>query len=78
MKANEAAMKVVQGEYAKAEAQASKVESAINEAIKNGKRGVSIEGEILEGSVQAKLRQLGYSVCYNNDQRDGGYTSITW
>ena len=76
-KANDAAIRVLSGQYEKAEQQAAKVESAITRAISSGERGVNIDGS-LEGSVQAKLRSMGYTVNYNNDQRDGNYTSITW
>ena len=76
-KANEAAIKVVQGQYQKAQAQATKVESTITKAIEAGQRGVSIDGKLEQG-VESNLRQMGYALTYNNDQRDGNYTHISW
>ena len=76
-KANEAAIKVVQGQYQKAQAQAAKVESAITKAVEAGQRGVSIDGKLEQG-VESNLRQMGYALTYNSDQRDGNYTHISW
>jgi hypothetical protein len=77
MKANEAAAKVVQGQYDKAMTQAAKVETCITKAIEDGRRTVSFDGKLEQG-VERNLRQMGYAVTYSNDQRDGNYTTITW
>jgi hypothetical protein len=75
--ANDAAAKVLQGQYEKAEVQSAKVESAILRAIQSGQRSVSL-GESLEQAVSNKLKNMGYETKYHSDQRDGSFTTITW
>jgi hypothetical protein len=72
-----AADQVIQGKYAKAEAQAKKVEAAILDAIKQGERKAYFT-ELLEHGVKAQLSAMGYSIRYESDQRDGSYSEITW
>lgn len=64
--ANDAAQKVLNGEYKKAQEQADVISKLIIAAINEGKRSISLDEFYIELAVKTQLEKLGYTVQSNS------------
>lgn len=64
--ANEAAQKVLQGDYKKAQEQADMISKRIISAINEGKRSITLDEFYIELAVKSQLESMGYIVQSNN------------
>lgn len=54
-----------------------RVEASINKALEENMCYTYLNGKLTD-VVENKLNELGYTITYVSDQRDGNYTTIAW
>lgn len=75
--AKSAREKAVTAERGRSDAELETIEHEIIKACNDGRTHACIGGKFLSATVR-RLKELGYTVEWNDNQRDGTWTTISW